>query len=339
MAKNNSQKMSRPPLARMMRLHEELKEGHYPNCAKLSLELEVTGRTLRRDFDFMRDQLGLPIEYDSRRYGYYYSQPVTGFPTLQVSEGELVALFVAQKAMAQYRGTVFEKPLSAAFAKLAGSLPDRITVQAGNWDSLFSFKTLGAPVSDLKLFSALSGALRRMVKVRFGYRKLRSKEHEMRTVRPYHLSCVDNQWYLFGYDEDRAGIRTFALPRMCDLTVLDATFLKPEDFSPSEMLSDSFGIFSGRKKQTVRIRFDLFAAQLVRERLWHSSQRFRNLRDGGVELTLVLGSLPEVERWLLSWGGHAEVLAPAELRKSVAATSAQMALKYADGGKVSVARR
>ncbi len=308
----------------MMRLHEELKEGRYPNCSGLAEELEVASKTIRRDLDFMRDQLGLPIEYDTRRYGYYYTQPVSAFPTLQVSEGELVALFVAQKALAQYRGTVFEKPLGSAFRKLAESLPDRVSVQAGSWESYFSFKTLGTPVGDLELFSALSQALRQSRKVTFEYRKLRGKAHETRKVRPYHLACVDSQWYLFGYDEAREGIRTFALPRMRNLRAGAEEFERPENFSPSEFLSDSFGIFSGGKKQTVRIRFDAFAAQLVRERIWHSSQKIRELKDGEICLSLVLGSLQEVERWVLSWGDHAEVLAPLELRRGVAAICRRM---------------
>jgi predicted DNA-binding transcriptional regulator YafY len=33
-----------------------------------------------------------------------------------------------------------------------------------------------------------------------------------------------------------------------------------------------------------------------------------------------LGNLEEIERWILSWGNHALVLAPAELKERVAKT-------------------
>ena len=55
---------SRPPLERMMRMHERLKSGRFPNCRKLAEELEVSAKTVQRDIDFMRYRLGLPIEYD-----------------------------------------------------------------------------------------------------------------------------------------------------------------------------------------------------------------------------------------------------------------------------------
>jgi biotin operon repressor len=70
----------------------------FPNCRKLAHELEVSEKTIQRDIEFMRYQLGLPIEYDQLHFGFVYTEPVTSFPNIQVSEGEIVALFVAQKA-------------------------------------------------------------------------------------------------------------------------------------------------------------------------------------------------------------------------------------------------
>ena len=34
----------------------------------------------------------------------------------------------------------------------------------------------------------------------------------------------------------------------------------------------------------------------------------KRLPNGAIELSLVLGNLEEIERWILSWGTHAEVL-------------------------------
>lgn len=308
---------SRPPLARMMRIHEALKRNDFPNCSSLSRELEVSYKTIQRDIDFMRDQLGLPIEYNASDFGFYYTEEVRELPSVQVSEGELVALFVAQKALTQYQGTSFERPLSAAFRKLTEGLKDEVTVALKDWDSVFSFKSLGPSVTDLKQFEVLSASIRKRHAVRFKYRKLNSRSHEERCCHPYHLTCVDHQWYLFGYDLKRQAIRTFVLSRMSSLDVLEGTFDEPEDFEVKDYLEKSFGIFSGDREYRVVIRFDLFASQLVRERQWHASQIIREQKDGTIELELVLGSLPEVERWILSWGAHAQVVAPEELKQSI----------------------
>ena len=96
-----------------------------------------------------------------------------------------------------------------------------------------------------------------------------------------------------------------------------ARFKRPADFSIAKHLGDSFGVFSGKAKHRVRIRFDAFAARLINERQWHGSQQVKQLPDGEMELTMVLGGLEEIERWVLSWGTHARVLEPVALTKRI----------------------
>jgi predicted DNA-binding transcriptional regulator YafY len=70
----------------------------------------------------------------------------------------------------------------------------------------------------------------------------------------------------------------------------------------------------------IRSHFPSVAAgQLVRERIWHPSQKIQELADGGLELTLHLSSLHEIEPWVLSWGEHVRVVGPAEFKKRVTA--------------------
>src|SRR5256885_642388 len=99
--------LARPPLERMLRIHQGIQSGSFPNASKLAQELEVSTKSIHRDIEFMRDRLGLPVEYDDRRYGYYYTENVSSFPTIQITEGELFAMLVAEKALQQYRGTNF----------------------------------------------------------------------------------------------------------------------------------------------------------------------------------------------------------------------------------------
>ena len=90
-----------------------------------------------------------------------------------------------------------------------------------------------------------------------------STRHEERRVQPYHLGCIENQWYLFGFDLVRQQLRTFALPRMRKVRDTRTGFHRPADFSISKHLSDSFGVFKGKAHHRVRLRFDSFAARLV----------------------------------------------------------------------------
>ena len=324
-----NQQLSRPPLARMLQVHEHLQTGRRTNCRTLAESLEVSKRTILRDIDFMRDQLGLPIEYDQAAHGFFYTREVVQFPTIKISEGELVALSVARKALAQYRGTPYEKPLRDAFEKLTAGLRDQIQFSwNGDLDSSISFRAAGQSVSDLGTFETVSQAVLRSEELGFSYLKLGGEHAEDRCVQPLHLACIDNQWYLFGRDLRREGsIRTFALTRMTRLESTGRRAAKPEHFSLDEHLKGSFGVFSSQAAETVRLRFDAFSARLIRERDWHPSQKLDLQADGSLELGLHIGVSPEVERWILGWGEHVEVLAPARLRSIIAQKAALIAAR------------
>src|SRR5689334_3755667 len=54
-AKIGEEKVSRPPWARMLKIHEWIQGRRYPNCVRMAAELETSTRTLKRDIEFMRD--------------------------------------------------------------------------------------------------------------------------------------------------------------------------------------------------------------------------------------------------------------------------------------------
>jgi predicted DNA-binding transcriptional regulator YafY len=174
----------------------------------------------------------------------------------------------------------------------------------------------------------VSKGVLRCVELEFEYRKLKSSRYELRRVRPYHLGCLEQQWYLFAEDLERRQLRTFALPRMRKVRLTNKGFRRPPDFSIAQVLSGSFGVHSAGKKQRIQIRFDPFSARLVAERKWHESQRVREKADGSIILELELGGLEEIERWILSWGKNARVLAPKELATRVREEATAMAKLY-----------
>lgn len=312
----------------MLRIHERLRDNverggrGRVNCRQLARELEVSYKTVQRDIDFMRDQLELPIDYDAAARGFFYARPVVQFPSVQVSEGELVALFVARRALEQYRGTAFEKPLRTAFEKLTAALPEQVGFGWAELDAAVSFRagTGGRGTADLEVFKTVSQAVLRGEGVEFDYRKPRlpvNARPERRRVQGLHLGCFDNQWYLIGQDLVRAATRTFVLGRMANAKNTGQRFTRPAGFSLEGLLAGSFGVFSGITAERVRLRFAPVVAGLVRERTWHPSQDLVEGEDGGVELTLEVGVSPELERWVLGWGDDVETVAPVALREAV----------------------
>src|SRR5438552_15442166 len=308
---------SRPPLERMLKIHQAIKAGKYPNASALARELEVSTKSVHRDLEFMRDRLELPLEYDGSRFGYFYTEEVNAFPTLQITEGELLALVVAEKALQQYRGTSFEKPLLSAIRKMEETLPDTISLNLSDLERTISFRTSAEPILDLQIFDALAKATAVRQRLELTYRKPGQKQPEQRLVDPYHLANINGEWFLFAFDHLRKDIRTFVPARIKNIRNTGKTFSRPQKFSLERRLRDSFGVHSGREEHEVVIRFNELVADYIREKKWHESQQLRELRTGGVELRLRLSSLGEVERWVLSWGGNAVVKQPRQLIEAV----------------------
>jgi proteasome accessory factor B len=307
---------ARIPLERMLRIHQALQANSFPNASSLARATEVTAKTIHRDLEFMRDRLNLPLEYDAVRKGYYYDGEVNAFPTMQITEGEIFALIVAEKALQQYRGTSFEGPLLSAIRKMERALPETISVNLADVEQTISFRTRAEPIVNLQIFEVLTRAVAQRQQLELQYRKP-GHSAEVRQVDPYHLANINGEWYLFAYDHARKDIRTFSPVRIQSAQPTGTQFARSQKFSLERRLRDSFGVHSGEGKYEVAIRFAPRAADFVREKKWHESQRLRELKDGVVELTLKLSSLGEVQRWILSWGGDARVMHPPELVDSV----------------------
>ena len=315
-----------------MRIHQALQSGKHPNSESLARDCEVASKTVRRDLEFMRDRLGLPIAYNGTSRGFYYTEEVSGFPSLQITEGELFALVVAEKALQQYRGTSFEKPLLSAIKKMEQSLPNTISLNLANLEQTISFRTRAEPILDLAVFDQLSRAAAERRQIELVYRKPGQAKTEVRLLDPYHLANINGEWYLFAYDHARKDIRTFAPTRIQSVKLTGQTFPAPERFSLEKRLQNSFGVHAGQGVHRVVIRFNSRVADYVREKKWHESQKLRELKAGSVELSLKLSSLAEIERWVLGWGGDATVLNPPELRESVR-KAARSILKQKPDGK------
>jgi proteasome accessory factor B len=265
----------------------------------------------------MRDRLELPLEFDRNRRGYFYTEQVNAFPTVQITEGELFALLVAEKALQQYRGTSFERPLLSAIRKMQESLPETISLDLAEVERTISFRTRAEPLINLSTFEALAKATAGRRQLELFYRKAGQRQAELRVVDPYHLANINGEWFLFAYDHLRKDIRTFVPARIQALRPTGKTFARVHKFSLEQRLRDSFGVQSGQGEFDVVLRFTSGVADYIREKKWHDSQQLRELKGGGVELRMKLSSLNEVERWVLGWGGNAVVVRPPALAAAV----------------------
>ena len=299
-----------------MEIHESVNRGNYPNASTLARKMEVSTKTIHRDIQFMRDRWDLPIEFDPAYNGFKYTRPVDSFPMLQINEGELFALLIAEKALQNYRGTVFEKRLSAAFQKIAESLPDAVSIHLNEWDEALSFRHTGEAEVEVEIFDKVSQATAKRRQLKIRYRKPNQKPEE-RVIDPYQLANINNEWYLYAFDHKRRDIRCFVPARILEVESTGKSFDRPDSFTLDNYLADSFGVYKGDESYDIRVRFTKTVAPFIKEKNWHPTQQIKNLKDGSVELSLQLSHLSDVQRWILGWGSQATVLAPKELAEAV----------------------
>jgi predicted DNA-binding transcriptional regulator YafY len=99
--------------------------------------------------------------------------------------------------------------------------------------------------------------------------------------------------------------------------VFSERFELPADFHIDQYFQGEFGIWRDPRQNKVVIEFDAHAAEYIRARRVHSSQRLATMAGGGVRLTMTIGNLTQVVSWVLEWGARAKVVEPPELIERV----------------------
>jgi predicted DNA-binding transcriptional regulator YafY len=314
-------------LERIIFIDRAIRAGDCPTPAGLAAHFEVSPRTIYDDRTFMIDRLGAPIDFDAERGGWTYTDATYSLPALFVAEGDLLAFFLGHAVTEQYLGTPFEAPLRAALRRLARYLPDHVQVDAAAAARHYTIRAGARVEVNAQLLLDLERAIRERRQVRMRYYTASRGQHSERTVNPYHFYNARGDWYLVAHDHRRNAVRNFHLGRIEMWQVLAETFEPDAAFCAADFLDGGFLTEVGPPVD-VAIRFDSYQARWIRERRWHATQTIEEQPDGGLILRLRCGGLDEIKRWVMSYGGHAEVLAPPELRAAVAAEVGRLAEVY-----------
>lgn len=321
----------RATLRRVLWIHERLGNQLPATAVSLARELETSERSVKRDIEFMRRDLGAPIEWDPAAHTYAYTRPCDLLPLLRLDAGEALALTLAGKTFSAWQGNALGRALTAALGKIAGVIGGAVSVPVSEIsDLVFQPDETPAGEAEHRHFATALEAIRRHRVLRIVYQKPRNgAAPETRLVHPLHLACLDHRWVLIAHDPARRDRRNFLLGRIREASATPATFSVPPDFDLKAYLRGSLGRFTGGGEETeVRLAFDAELAPYLRERPWHASQTLVELPHGGIEVTLRLNNLTDVRRHILACGRHVEVLAPASLRETIRAEAAALAARH-----------
>jgi len=198
---------------RMLRLLSLLQGRREWSGQELADRLGVTGRTVRRDVDRLRE-LGYPVVGTTGVAGGYRLVSGRDLPPLLLEDDEAVAIAVGLRTAANAGVAGIEDAAVRALAKLEQVLPPRLRPRVASvGQATVGVSHRGGPPIDAELLAILAAACRDRELVVFEYRG-RDGSASSRRVEPYHLVATYGRWHLIGYDVRRDGWRTFRLDRV-----------------------------------------------------------------------------------------------------------------------------
>jgi predicted DNA-binding transcriptional regulator YafY len=181
---------------------------------ELADRLGVSGRTIRRDVERLRD-LGYPVESMTGPAGGYQLRAGTAMPPLLLDDDEAIAIAVGLRTAAGGSVTGIEETSVRALVKLEQVLPSHLRrrVRALQTSTMTLATGPGGPQVDPQHLTVIAAACRDRERVRFTYRA-RDDASSRRQAEPDSLVNVGRRWYLVAWDCGREDWRTFRVDRM-----------------------------------------------------------------------------------------------------------------------------
>jgi predicted DNA-binding transcriptional regulator YafY len=178
----------------------------------LANRLEVSGRTVRRDIERLRD-LGYPVESLRGRAGGYRLRAGSAMPPLLLDDEEAIAIAVGLRTAARASVTGIEETAVRALVKLEQVLPSHLRRRVAALGSATFTLPAGGPTVDPQHLTVIAAACRDSECLRFGYRR-RDGTDSRREVEPHSLVNQGRRWYLVAWDRAREDWRTFRIDRL-----------------------------------------------------------------------------------------------------------------------------
>lgn len=202
------------PSLRLLSLLSLLQTPRLWSGSELSDRLQVSGRTIRRDIERLRE-LGYPVHAEHGGKGGYRLAAGAEMPPLMLDDEEAIAVAIGLRAAAAQTIVGGEEAAIRALAKLRQVLPSRLRRRV---DSLAA-ATVQHPVIaavadpvDPEMLIVAASAIARNERLRFKYTRP-GAQAQPRHVEPRALLMAGRRWQLLAFDIDRKDWRTFRLDR------------------------------------------------------------------------------------------------------------------------------
>jgi len=312
---------------RFVWFHKQVQEKRFPNAALLADHFGLSVRTASRNIDAMRHYLGAPLRYDAAKKGYCYADNDFELPYLHASQEELLAVLLARNLLAHTAGGHISRAIQS-FGKKMFSVAADLGLTEARLDDAFSATWYGYSPTRADIFQQVVDGLLQERLITFSYTSPHTGETLERQCEPYHLQHYMGSWVLIGWCRLRFDWRKFFLSRMAAVKISSKSFHPRPRNEWRHLLDGAFGIFQGREKHEVVLRFVPQRAPWIREQVWHPEQRIIDRDDGSLDLVIPVADFREIKLRILQYGSEVKVIAPEILQNQIAEEIGKMAAIY-----------
>jgi predicted DNA-binding transcriptional regulator YafY len=280
--------------------------------------LEVSRATFKRDVEYLRSRMNVPIVWDRVAGGYRLDTAESGqeLPGLWFSAGEAYALLTMHHLLENLEPGLLEAHLAPLMGRLEKLLGSRGHAAA---EVRRRIRILHAARRRMPAhhFETIARALleRRRLRIRHYHRATDVRAE--RTVSPQRLVHYRENWYLDAWCHLREDLRSFAVDAIETAHLEDVAAESVPDGELDARLASGYGIFSGERLEWATLRFSPQRSRWVSAEQWHPQQRSRVEADGSYVLEFPYSDSRELLMDILKHGPDVEVLAPESLREAV----------------------
>jgi predicted DNA-binding transcriptional regulator YafY len=200
--------------ARLFRLLSLLQLPRDWPGSELAARLEVSGRTVRRDVERLRD-LGYPVEATMGGIGGYRLVGGVAMPPLLLDDEEAVAIAIGLRTVVAHPVAGIDEASVRALAKLQQVLPPRLRSRVGALGGVTVSLIGNEGTLDPGELTLIANVIANRGRLRFDYRR-NDRTETTRLVEPHSLVVAGRRWYLVAYDLDRDDWRIFRADRIRD---------------------------------------------------------------------------------------------------------------------------
>lgn len=238
-------------IRRYKKIIDILETGQFPSINNIQEFIENTGlkasrRTIERDFEAIRNEFGVEIEYNQYKKGYFINK----------DEGLSMDSFLRLLELVE-TAHVFQESLRESKETL----------------EYLDFEHQGIS-SGIDYLQPILKAIRNQFCIRFKHESYQTGKFKRYQLKPYLLKEYLGRWYVIGEVSGMNAIRTFGIDRVSEFELLTKSFKAAKDnYEIKARFRDVIGLtYEGSDKQEIILSFKPEQVPYLKSLPLHHSQ-------------------------------------------------------------------